>query len=136
MCSYGQSRGRWTEGYNYTAKLTLPFGQKIEVDFFFFTVGNLSFRLTSPMLNNIVNNMLINSTPLHSGYPYQGGETVEALGILGIDGLQHVKLYSHEELWIHGKRAISSSFQMVIFHLEVWNYSCILANLKFFTRDC
>ena len=27
------------------------------------------------------------------------------MGILGIDVLQHIKLYSYEELWVHGKRA-------------------------------
>ena len=44
VCSFGQNRGRWTKGYNYTAKLTLPCGQKIDVDFF--AVENLSFQLT------------------------------------------------------------------------------------------
>ena len=45
VCSYGQVMGRRTKGYNYTAKLTLPCGQKIDVDFFFFffSVENLSF---------------------------------------------------------------------------------------------
>ena len=54
--SFGQNRSRWTKGYNYTAKLTLPCGQKIDADFF--TVENLSFQLTFPMLNNIVDNIL------------------------------------------------------------------------------
>ena len=57
------------------------------------------------MLNNIVDNIRADSIPLHSDYPFQGGETVEVLGILGIDVLQHIKPYSHEELWVHGKRA-------------------------------
>ena len=103
VCSFGQDRGRWTKGYNYTAKLTLPCGQKIDVDFFAFE--NLSFQLTFPMLNNIVDNIRADSIPLHSDYPYQGGETVEVLGILGIDVLQYIKPYSHEELCVHGKRA-------------------------------
>ena len=34
VCSFGQNRGRWTKGYNCTAKLTLPCGQKIDADFF------------------------------------------------------------------------------------------------------
>ena len=71
----------------------------------FFAAENLSFQLTFPMLNNIVNNILVDSIPLHSDYPYQGGETVEVLGILGIDVLQHIRPYSHKELWVHGKRA-------------------------------
>ena len=74
----------------------------------FFSTGaveNLSFQLTFPMLNNVADNMHVSSVPLHSDYPYQGGETVEVLGILGIDVLQHTKPYSQEELWIHGKRA-------------------------------
>ena len=96
VCSYGQSMGRWTKGYNYTAKLTLPCGQKIDVDYF--AVENLSFQLTFPMLNNIVNKILVDSIPLHSDYPYHGGETAEVLGILGIDVLQHIKPYSHEKL--------------------------------------
>ena len=103
VCSFGQNRGRWTKGYNYTAKLTLPCGQKIDVDFF--AVENLSFQLTFPMLNNIVDNIRADSIPLHSDYPYQGGETVEVLGILGIDVLQYIKPYSHEKLCVHGKRA-------------------------------
>ena len=103
VCSFDQNRGRWTEGYNYTAKLTLPCGQKINVDFF--AVENLSFQLTFPMLNDIVDNIRADSIPLHSDYPYQGGETVEVLGILGIDVLQYIKPYSHEELCVHGKRA-------------------------------
>ena len=104
LCSYGQSMCRWTKGYNYTAKLTLPCGQKIDVDFF--AVENLSFLLTFPILDNIVDNICVDSIPLHSDYPYQGGETVEVLGILGIDVLQYIKPYSHEDLWVHGKRAI------------------------------
>ena len=52
VCSYGQVMGRRTKGYNYTAKLTLPCGQKIDVDFF--AVENLSFYVTFPMLGNIV----------------------------------------------------------------------------------
>ena len=103
VCSYGQVMGQRTKGYNYTAKLTLPCGQKIDVDFF--AVENLSFQLTFPMLNNIVDNIRADSIPLHSDYPFQGGETVEVLGILSIDALQHIKSYSHEELWVHGKRA-------------------------------
>ena len=104
VCSYDQViMGRRTKGYNYTAKLTLPCGQKIDVDFF--AVENLSFQLTFPMLNNIVDNIHADSIPLHSDYRFQGGETVEVLGILGIDVLQHIKPYSHEELWVHGKRA-------------------------------
>ena len=105
VCSFGQNRGQWTKGYNYTAKLTLPCGQKIDVDFF--AVENLSFKLTFPMLNNIVNNICADSIPLHSDYPYQGGETVEVLSILGIDVLQYIKPYSHEELCVHGKRTNS-----------------------------
>ena len=54
------------------------------------------------MLNNIVDNICVASVRLHSDYPYQGGETVEVLGILGIDVLQHIKPYSHEELWEGG----------------------------------
>ena len=103
VCSFGQNRGRWTKGYNYTAKLTLPCGQKIDVDFF--AVENLSFQLTFPMLNNIADNICADSIPLHSDYPYQGGGTVVVLGILGIDVLQYIKPYSHEELCVHGKRA-------------------------------
>ena len=103
VCSFGQNRGKRTKGYNYTAKLTLPCGQKIDVDFF--AVENMSFHLTFPMLNNIVDNIRADSIPLHSDYLYQGGETVEVLGILGIDVLQYIKPYSHEELWVHGKRA-------------------------------
>ena len=103
VCSFGQNRGRWTKGYNYTAKLTLPCGQKVNVDFF--AVENLSFQLTFPMLNNIVDNIRADSIPLHSDYPYQGGEPVEVLSILGIDVLQYIKPYSHEELCVHGKRA-------------------------------
>ena len=57
------------------------------------------------MLNNIVDNICADSIPLHSDYPYQGGETVEVLGILGIDVLQYIKPYSHEELCVHSKRA-------------------------------
>ena len=82
----------WVDG------LTLPSEQKFDVDFF--AVENLSFQL-----NNIVNNILVDSIPLHSDYPYHGGETVEVLGILGVDVLQHIKPYSHEEFWVHGKRA-------------------------------
>ena len=103
VCSFGQNRGRWTKGYNYTAKLTLPCGQRIAVDIF--AVENLPFQLTFPMLNNIVDNIRADSIPLHADYPYQGGETVEVLGILGIDVLQYTKPYSHEELGVHGKRA-------------------------------
>ena len=99
VCYFGQNRGRWTKRYNYTTKLTLPCGQKIDVDFF--AAENLSF----PMLNNIVDNIRADSIPLHSDYPYQGGETVEVLGILGIDVLQYIKPYSHEELWVHSKTA-------------------------------
>ena len=57
------------------------------------------------MLNNIVDNIRADSIPLHSDYPYQGGEIVEVLGILGIEVLQYIKPYSHEELCVHGKRA-------------------------------
>ena len=52
-----------------------------------------------------MDNICVASVPLHSDYPYQGDKTVEILGILGIDVLQHIKPYSHEELWVHGKRA-------------------------------
>ena len=97
-----KNRGRWTKEYNYTAKLTLPCGQKIDVDFF--AVENLSFQLTFPMFNNIVDNICADSIRLHSDYQYQGGETIEVLGILGIDVLQYIKPYSHEELCVHGKR--------------------------------
>ena len=103
VCSYGQVMGRRTKGYNYTAKNTLPCGQKIDVDVS--AVENLTLQLTFPMLNNIVDNIRVDSIPLHSDYPYQGGETVEVLGILGTDVLQHIKPYSHSELWVHGKRA-------------------------------
>ena len=75
VCSFGQNRGRWTKGYNYTAKLTLPCRQKIDVDFF--AVEKMSFQLTFPMLNNIVDSIHADSIPLHSDYLYQGGETVE-----------------------------------------------------------
>ena len=102
VCSYGQVMGRRTKGYNYTAKLTLPCGQKIDVDFF--AVENLSFYVTFPMLGNIVDNIRNSSIPLHTDFPYQGAETVEVMGILGVDVL-HVKPYSHEELWVHDKRA-------------------------------
>ena len=57
------------------------------------------------MLNNIVDNICTDSIPLHSDYPFQGGETVEVLGILDIDVLRYIKPYFHEELWVHGKRA-------------------------------
>ena len=103
VCSYGQVMGRRTKGYNYTAKLTLPCGQKIDVDFF--AVENLSFYVTFPMLGNIVDNIRNSSIPLHTDFPYQGAETVEVMGILGVDVLQHIKPYSHEELWVHDKRA-------------------------------
>ena len=103
VCSFGQNRGRWTKGYNYTAKLTLLCGQTINVDFF--AVENLSSQLTFPMLKYIVDNIRADSIPLHADYPYQGGETVEVLGILVIDVLQYIKPYSHEELCVHGKRA-------------------------------
>ena len=62
--------GRRTKGCNYIAKLTLTYGQKIDVDFF--TVENLSFQLTFPMLNNIVDNVRVDFIPLHSDNPYQG----------------------------------------------------------------
>ena len=39
------------------------------------------------MLSNIVDNIRVDSTPLHTDYPYQGAETVEVLSILGIDVL-------------------------------------------------
>ena len=39
--SYGQVIGRRTKGHNYTGKLSLPCGQKIDVDFF--AAENLSF---------------------------------------------------------------------------------------------
>ena len=71
----------------------------------FFAVENLSFQLTFPMLNNIVDNIHADSIPLHSDYLYQGSEAVEVLGILGIDVLQYIKPYSHEELCVHSKRA-------------------------------
>ena len=103
VCSYGQVMGQRTKGYNYTAKLTLPCGQKIDVDFF--PVENLSFYVTFPMLGNIVDNIRNSSIPLHTDFPYQGAETVEVMGILGVDVLQHIKPYSHEELWVHDKRA-------------------------------
>ena len=103
VCSFGQNRDQWTKGYNYIAKLTLSCWQKVDVDFF--AVENLSFQLTFPMLNNVFDNIRADSIPLHSDYSYQGGETVEVLGILGIDVLQYIKPYSHEELWVHGKRA-------------------------------
>ena len=70
-----------------------------------FAVENLSFQLTFLILNNIVDNIHVASVPLHSDYPYQGVEIVEALGVLGIDVLQHIKPYPHKELWVHGKRA-------------------------------
>ena len=57
------------------------------------------------MLRDIVDNLHIDSIPLNSDYPYQGGETVEVWGILGTDVLQHIKPYSHSELRVHGKRA-------------------------------
>ena len=103
VCSYGQVMGRRTKGYNYTAKLTLPCGQKIDVDFF--AVENLSFYVTFPMLGNIVDNIRNSSIPLHTDFSYQGSETVKFMGILGVDVLQHIKPYSHEELWVHDKRA-------------------------------
>ena len=134
VCSFGQNRSRWTKGYNYTAKLILPCGQKIDVDFF--AVENLSFQLTFPMLNNIVDNIHADSIPLHSDYPYQGGETVEVLGILGIDVLQLLSLIPMKRCGFTVRELTSSSFLMVIFHLEVRSYSCTLVNLKFFARDC
>ena len=49
----------------------------------------MSFQLTFPIFNNIVDKIRLDFIPLHSDYPYQGGETIEVLGILGIDVLQH-----------------------------------------------
>ena len=49
VCSYGQVMGQRTRGYNHTAKLSLPCGQKTDVDFL--AVENLSFQLTFTMLN-------------------------------------------------------------------------------------
>ena len=34
VCSYGQIMGQRSKGFNYTAKLTLLFGQNLNVDFF------------------------------------------------------------------------------------------------------
>ena len=103
VCSYGQVMGQRTKECNYTAKLALPCVQKIDVEFF--AVENLSFQLTFHMLNINVDNICVDSIPLHSDYPYKGGNTVEVLGNLGIDVLQHIKPYSHKELWVHSKRA-------------------------------
>ena len=53
VSSYGQIMGKRTKGFNYTAKITLPCGKGLNVDFF--AVENLAFQLMFPMLNNIVN---------------------------------------------------------------------------------
>ena len=87
--------GRRIKGCNYTTKLTFLWRLKIDD---FFAVENLSFQLTFPMLNDSVDNIRVALVPLHSDYPWQGGETVEVLSVLGIDVLQHIKPYSHEEL--------------------------------------
>ena len=98
----------WVDGLKDTIllpNLLYLVGRKLIFFFFFVAVENLSFQLTFPMLNNIVDNIRVDSIPLHSDYSYRVGETVEVLGILGVDVLQHNKPYSHEELWVHNKRA-------------------------------
>ena len=87
------------------------------------------------MLNNIVDNIRADSIPLHSDYPYQGGETVEVLGILGI-GYSILSLSPMKNCVFKVRELTSSSFLMVMFHLEVRSYSCTLVNLNFFARDC
>ena len=103
VSSFGQIVGKRTKGYNYTAKLTLPCGQSINVDFF--AVENLSFQLTFPMLGNVISNMETFAVPLHPDFPFQGEETIEVMGILGIDVLQHFKPYSHQNVLVHGNNA-------------------------------
>ena len=103
VSSFGQTMGKRTKGYNYTAKLTLPDGRKINVDFF--AVENLSFQLTFPMLSNVISNMKTFGVPLHLDFPYQGEENIVVMGILGTDVLQHFKPYSHQNFRIHGQNA-------------------------------
>ena len=103
ISSFGQVEGKRTKGYNYTAKLTLPSGKGINVDFF--AIENLSFELPFPMLSNVINNMKTFAVPLHPDFPYKGEESIEVMGILGVDVLQFFKPYAHQSFLIHDKRA-------------------------------
>ena len=95
------------KGYNYVAKITLPQGEKINVNFFVAKEPGLNHGFL--MTNNIINNIRLASIPLHPDYPYPDaygyfGKTVEFWGILGTDVLQHIKPYLHEELLVCGDK--------------------------------
>ena len=87
------------------------------------------------MLSNITDNIYAAFVPLHSDYPYQDVDTVEVLGILGIDVFSILCLIPTNSYRFIAKELISLNFPMVIFLLELLSYSCPPVNLKFFTRD-
>ena len=57
------------------------------------------------MPNNIVDNIRVDSILLHSDYPYQDDEMLRFRVFFGIDVLRCIKPYSHEELWVYGKKS-------------------------------
>ena len=77
--------GQATKRCTYTAKLTLPCGQKTDVDVL--AVENLFLQSTLPLLMTIIDDIHATSVPLHSDYLYLGAETVEVLGVLSNDVL-------------------------------------------------
>ena len=98
------------KGYIYPAKITLPspHEQKIKVDFYIFR--KLALAKDYDVLGNVIDNICQASIPLHPDSPYQGrsggffSTAIEISGVLGVDVLQYIKPYSHEELIVCGDK--------------------------------
>ena len=94
------------KGYNYPAEITLHCGKKINVNFFVNEEPGLNHSFL--LANKIIDNIRLASIPLHPDYQCQDlgyfDKKVECWGILGMDVLQHIKPYSHEELLVCGDK--------------------------------
>ena len=121
------------KGYIYPAKITLPspHERKIKVDFYIFE--KLALAKDHVALGNVIHNICQASIPLHPYSPYQGtpggffstaieisgvdpdspyqgrpggffSTAIEILGVLGVDVLQYIKPYLHEELIVCGDK--------------------------------
>ena len=88
------------KGFNYSAKLTLPCGQK--TDCMFFAIDNFKLTIQIPMLKSVVFNLESNGYSVSPDYPGREREIIEVDGIIGNDLLQDFSIFSLENINMYG----------------------------------
>ena len=101
VSSLGMSSAQ-REGYNYSADLTLPCGNKICCSFFAMEGFNLPIKI--PKLASIIRSMNDNNLVVSPDFPRVKGDDIRIFGIIGNDILQHFNLFSLEKAHIFGKQ--------------------------------